>query len=104
MEASVLNAERRRDERALWDDTIRWKRPGRIEDHKAWAVDRSPTSLGFLTDTKAAPAIGDTLHVRRMDRDRWVILEDVVRVARVSRTTSPELTVVGCRLSDQPRD
>ena len=98
MDMITTAANRRRDERVDWDDTIRWKRSGRIEDHKAWASDRSPTSLGFLTTTDSAPAVGDELHVRRMDYDRWAILDEVVRVARVSKIASDNLSVVGCTL------
>ncbi len=93
---TTLITERRRDRRVEWKDIIRWKRPGRIEDHQAWAADRSPTSLGFLTVAEAAPSVGDTLHVRRLDYDRWAIVNDTVRVARVQPIGADTLTLVGC--------
>lgn len=93
-------AERRRDVRLDCDDIIRWKRPGRFEDHKAWSNDRSPTGMGFITETRNAPAIGDVLHVRRMVVGRWTIESHVIRVARIARASSPDLTFVGCTLGE----
>ena len=93
-------AERRRDIRVDCNDTIRWKRPGRLEDHKAWSNDRSPTSLSFITETQSAPAIGDVLHVRRIVTDRWAIENHVIRVARITQASSSNLTFVGCTLGE----
>ena len=70
--------ERRRDDRIECRDSIRWKRPGRFEDHKAWSSDRSPTSLGFITETRHAPAVevkGATfteLKVHRNEDGAWI--------------------------------
>lgn len=93
-------ADRRKDERFECDHIIRWKRPGRFEDNKAWSSDRSPTSLGFITETRNAPAVSEVLHVRRLNVDRWVIESNVIRVARVTRASSPDLSIIGCTLAE----
>lgn len=88
----------RKDVRIESHDIIRWKRPGRIEDHKAWAVDKSPTSMGFLTDVQSAPQVGDTLHVRFRIHGEWQPMERTVRIARTQLTPGRDLVMVGCTI------
>ncbi|OWY68481.1 hypothetical protein B7486_26045 [cyanobacterium TDX16] len=93
--------ERRREIRTEADEVIRWKRPGRIEDHRAWTVDNSPSGLGFLTHALHALTPGDELHLRRKDDGMWAPLDRNVRIARITPTSSPELVLVGCSISDK---
>lgn len=88
----------RREIRQCADDVIRWKRPGRIEDHRAWTLDVSPSGIGFMTSSDPGVRIGDRIHVRRLDGDIWSTLEGPIEVARVSQTSSPGVVVVGCRI------
>ena len=90
--------DRRAEIRVEASDVIRWKRPGQLEDNKAWTIDRSSNGIGFLTASEAAPAVGDVITLRRLDQDRWSIIEGAVEIARVSPCPRDELTVVGCRL------
>ncbi len=92
----IHTSNRRKEERALADDIIRWKRPGKIEDQKAWMVDRAQSGLGFLTDTKIAPRAGEILNVRQLDRDRWITIDRTVRVARATLASDDTLTMIGC--------
>ena len=80
------------------DDVIRWKRPGKIEDNKAWMIDRSPSGLGFLTRAKTAPRVGDTLNIRRLEDERWATIERSVRVARTTPTLGHDLVMIGCSI------
>jgi hypothetical protein len=48
-----------------------------------------------------ALAPGDQLHLRRKNDGMWAPLERNVRIARITPTSSPELVLVGCTLSDQ---
>ena len=93
-----FNTDRRSEHREQLDQTIRWKRPGVIEDRKGWVVDRSPSGLGFLADARTAPRRGETLHIRRWDGDRWATLDRPVRVARAAPAPGNDLVTVGCRL------
>lgn len=97
---SSLTDERRQEVRLDSQDIIRWKRPGRIEDHKAWTVDRSPSGYGFMSRMDEAPRIGDLLHIRRFDHDRWQAFDEPFRVARIQPATE-ELVIVGCCVTDQ---
>ena len=90
--------ERRREPRAETDHTIRWKRPGRIEDQKGWMLDESSSGLGFLVAARSAPRVGDRLHIRRRDGRDWVSIERHVSVARVTLMPGDDLAVIGCRL------
>ena len=90
--------ERRSELREQIDQTIRWKRPGIIEDRKGWVLDRSPSGLGFLAAAWTAPHLGDTLHVRRWDDDRWATVDRPLRVARSDALAGGELVMVGCRM------
>ncbi len=87
--------EKRIEPRIISDDVIRFKRPGRFEDHKAWTIDRSPSGYGFITRTDHAPSLGDTIHIRRFDTDRWDAYAHSFHVARIDPVT-PELVIVGC--------
>ncbi|MFH1418104.1 MAG: hypothetical protein ABII12_07475 [Planctomycetota bacterium] len=89
-------SDRRKEERKIADDIIRWKRPGKIEDQKAWMVDRAPSGLGFLTNTEIAPCVGEVLNVRQLDRDRWITIDRTVRVARAALASDDSLTMIGC--------
>ncbi len=91
-------SERRREERILSNDPIRWKRPGKIEDQKGWMIDTAASGMGFLALQSTAPEIGDVLNVRRLDGDRWATIDQTVRVARTTLTTNGQFTVVGCTL------
>ncbi len=93
---SIVN--RRSEPRQISDDVLRWKRPGRIEDQRGWSLDLSSCGMGFMTGRDAAPSVGESLHLRRLNGDVWETIERPVRVARVSDTTSPEIVVVGCRM------
>ncbi len=93
-----IPTERRREPRADSDRTIRWKRPGRIEDQKGWMLDESSSGLGFMVGTPSAPRVGDRLHIRHRDGREWVGIERPVRVARVTLLPGDDLAVVGCRL------
>ncbi|MCG8406014.1 MAG: hypothetical protein MI923_12530 [Phycisphaerales bacterium] len=92
--------ERRRETRLESDDIIRWKRPGHIEDHKAWTIDQSPSGYGFMARKDNAPAIGEYINIRRYDNDRWDIFEEPFRVARTEFVTD-QLVLVGC-VQDEP--
>lgn len=101
--------ERRRETRVRWDDAIRWKRPGTIEDNKGWAQDQAESGYGFITTRETAPAVGDRLNLRRFDRDRWAIINHTVRVARIGATSARGLVIVGCAIegaanADRPSD
>lgn len=87
--------DKRGEPRVISDDVIRFKRPGRFEDNKAWTIDRSPSGYGFITRTDHAPTVGDTIHIKRFDTDRWDSLDHSFRVARIDAVT-PELVIVGC--------
>jgi len=89
---------RRRDTRRPSDDLIRWKRPGRIEDHKGWSIDASASSLGFLADRRSAPCVGERLNVRRLDGERWTTIDRPVWVARTMPASSDDLVFVGCMI------
>jgi hypothetical protein len=84
--------------RAEADDVIRWKRPGRVEDHKGWMVDRSAIGIGFLSRSKTAPRVGEIVNVRRLEDDRWVTIDRTIRVARATATSGDELVMVGCSI------
>ncbi len=92
--------ERRRETRIRWDDAIRWKRPGTIEDNKGWAQDQAESGYGFIATRETAPSVGDCLNLRRFDRDRWAIINQTVRVARIGSTSSAGLVIVGCAIDD----
>ncbi|MBK8266805.1 MAG: hypothetical protein IPK83_00215 [Planctomycetes bacterium] len=94
-----VTLDKRREVRLDSQDIIRWKRPGRIEDHKAWTVDRSPSGYGFMSRIDEAPRVGDLIHVRRFDHDRWAAFEEPFKVARILPATD-ELVVVGCTVND----
>lgn len=90
--------DRRREPRCETSEIVRWKRPGRVEDYKAYMWDRSRNGLGFFIDVKPPPRIGDLLHIRRFDRDRWDIINETVRVTRVTPTPNDQLNMVGCTI------
>jgi hypothetical protein len=92
----------RKDARVEAHDVIRWKRPGRAEDHKGWAVDKSPTSLGFLTPCDAAPQVGEIIHVRFRAGDDWLTLDKTVQIARAELTPTRDLVMVGCVIAAGP--
>ncbi len=92
-------AERRQEVRLDSQDVIRWKRPGRMEDVKAWTIDRSPSGYGFMSRADQAPRLGDMIHIRRFDNDRWAAIEEPFKVTRVLPATD-ELVVIGCRIAD----
>jgi hypothetical protein len=94
----VSQQDRRRELRCNADDVIRWKRPGRIEDHKGWTLDASPSGIGFLTLSDAAPQVGDRLHLRKLEGETWTTLDRTVRVARADPTANNEFVVVGCAI------
>lgn len=79
-------------------DIIRWKRPGRVEDHRAWAIDNSPSGLGFMTLARHELTPGDSLHLRREEERLWAVEERDVRIVRVTPTSSPDVVIVGCEL------
>jgi hypothetical protein len=98
MTMPIQSDDRRSALRFRNDDVLRWKRPGRIEDHKGWAIDRSQTGLGFAVLRDEAPRVGERLHLRLFDRDRWKVIEGAVRVARVDPASDERLVMVGCCL------
>ena len=91
--------ERREETRVASDDVIRWKRPGCIEDNKAWTVDRSPSGYGFMARVEIAPRVGDRIHIRRFDTDRWDSHDEPFRIAR-TEAVNDELVLVGCVSDD----
>lgn len=97
MSLRANQAERRTEPRERSELTIRWKRPGAIEDQPGWTIDRSPSGIGFLVPTSYAPEHGELLHMRYWDLDRWAMMDRPLRVARVSPTAGLELMMVGCR-------
>jgi hypothetical protein len=94
----VSQQDRRRELRCNADDMIRWKRPGRIEDHKGWTLDASPSGIGFLALAETAPQIGDRIHLRKLEGETWSTLDRTVRVARADPTANNEFVVVGCAI------
>jgi hypothetical protein len=80
------------------DDIIRWKRAGRVEDHKGWTLDRSPSSIGFLAPPGTAPEVGDVLHIRQWEDGGWRTIEKTVRIARAQLTPTRDLVMIGCTL------
>lgn len=97
---TIINNEtdRRRAPRQTCDDALRWKRPGRIEDHTGWALDISSTGLGFLSRAESCPRVGDRLNIRRLDGQDWTTIDRPIRVARVSPTSGSDMVVVGCEV------
>jgi hypothetical protein len=91
--------DRRSEPRIECDRIVRWKRPGKIEDHKAWMVDRAPSGLGFVTSADVAPQVGEILNIRQLDEDRWATIDRTVRVARATQTTADNLIMIGCALA-----
>ncbi len=98
MPRCIIRSDRRRESRAEADDVIRWKRPGRVEDHQAWMIDRSPSGLGFLSRAESAPRVGEIVHVRRLEGDCWATLDRTVRVARATPTPGDGLVMIGCHI------
>lgn len=92
--------DRRREFRNNSDDIIRWKRPGRIEDHRAWSIDNSPSGIGFMTHSRHQLIPGDALHLRREEDRLWATVDRNVRVIRITPTSSPDVVIVGCELGD----
>jgi len=90
--------EHRREPRVHYDDIIRWKRPGRVEDHKAWTIDRSASGLGFLVPIETDPQPGEQVNIRRFDGDRWAEINGDVRIARATPTPQGDLIMVGCTI------
>lgn len=97
MTTRTLPIERRRETRVQSDDVIRWKRPGKVEDHKAWTIDRSPSGYGFMARIGSAPRVGDRIHIRCFECDRWDSFDDPFRVTRTEAVTD-ELVLVGCAI------
>ncbi len=95
MSAGTMTIERRRETRVESDDVIRWKRPGHIEDNKAWTIDRSPSGYGFMSRVESAPKVGDRIHIRLRDSDGWDVYDEPFRVAR-TETVTDQLVLVGC--------
>lgn len=100
MSAPATTSERRNEVRLESNDVLRWKRPGRVEDNKAWTVDRSPSGFGFMARIQDAPQIGERIHIRRYDADRWDTVLEPFRVARTELVTD-ELLVVGCVMEEE---
>jgi len=100
MEQPATFNNRRKSLRFRCDDVLRWKRPGRIEDYKAWSIDRSDGGFGFCTLTKNSPQVGDVINLRVFDRGRWMTVDRTVRIARTEPTPGGELVFVGCMLED----
>ena len=96
MPPTDLFADRRYRMRQRSEDVLRWKRPGRIEDHKAWSVDRSDLGIGFCTLADSQLRVGEVINLRVRDRDQWRTLEKTVRVARTDCMPGGELIFVGC--------
>ncbi len=101
MSAPATTSERRNEVRLEADDVLRWKRPGRVEDNKAWTVDRSPSGFGFMARIQDAPQIGDRIHIRCYDADRWDTVLEPFRIARTEPVTD-ELLFVGCVMEEGP--
>ncbi|MFQ5428929.1 MAG: hypothetical protein ACE5E1_01360 [Phycisphaerae bacterium] len=99
MSAQTSTIDRRREVRLESDDVIRWKRPGQVEDNKAWTIDRSPSGYGFMARVETAPKVGDRLHIRRYSDDRWDSFDESFRVARTEAVTE-ELVLVGCVIDE----
>ncbi len=93
-----IRSDRRNEPRVEASEVMRWKRPGKVEDHKAWMVDRSASGFGFLAMTQSAPRVGEILNLRRLDRDRWATVDRIVRVARTTPTSNNDLVLIGCRI------
>ncbi len=87
--------EKRREVRVECDDAIRWKHPGKPEDFKGWTIDKSPSGFGFMAKAEQAPRVGEWIHIRRFDSDRWDISDEPFRVTRME-TVTEELVIVGC--------
>lgn len=100
MSAPATTSERRSEVRLESNDVLRWKRPGRVEDNKAWTVDRSPSGFGFMARIEDAPQIGDRINIRRYDTDRWDTVLEPFRVARIEQVTD-ELLMVGCVMEEE---
>ncbi len=100
MLTKTIPLDRRSETRVESDDVIRWKRPGSIEDNKAWTIDRSPSGYGFMAKIETAPKVGDRIHIRRFDSDRWDSLDEPFRVARTEAVTD-ELVLVGCVIDER---
>ena len=83
---------------------IRWKRPGKIEDHRGWALDCSEAGIGFMTCADISPQIGDAIHLRKFDGDRWATLDKAIHVRRKSPTSHPDVLVIGCSLDPETAD
>ncbi len=98
MTACRIRSDRRRDDRLASNLVIRWKRPGRIEDNKAWMVDESRSGLGFITTARVAPRPGDVLNIRRRDGDAWATIDRTIRVARTSPASDGDLIMIGCTM------
>ncbi|MBN2561035.1 MAG: hypothetical protein JXQ75_08905 [Phycisphaerae bacterium] len=98
MTRCVVRSDRRKEPRGEADASIRWKRSGRVEDNKAWLVDRSPSGLGFLATAKTAPRVGELLNIRRLDGDRWATIDRPVRVARTTPVSSETFVMIGCTI------
>ena len=86
--------DRRRELRHESEDIIRWKRPGRIEDHRG--LDR----VGVLALGRHQLMPGDALHLRREEDRLWATVERDVRVVRITPTSSPDVVIVGCELGE----
>jgi len=99
MSAAESGSERRQEARRIADDIIRWKRPGIVEDNKGWTVDRSHNGIGFYTDARTVPKVGDVLHMRRLDGMDWVPVEGEIVVRRATPTSTDELVTIGCTIA-----
>lgn len=93
--------DRRMNTRTRSEDVVRWKRPGRIEDHKAWSIDRSDFGVGFCTLAGARPKVGEVINLRVFDRDRWMTVERTVRIAHTDAAPGGELVFVGCAIDEK---
>jgi len=100
VETDPTIANRRSQVRQPSRDVIRWKRPGRIEDQKGWAVDHSAAGIGFMTAAASGPLAGELIHIRRLDGDRWATIDRIVRVAHASPTANHDVLMVGCSLEE----
>ncbi len=93
--------DQRKETRVDSSDVIRWKRSGRCEDNKAWTIDRSPSSYGFMTRAELSPDVGDQIHIRRhLEDGNWFVYDNPFRVARTESVTY-ELVLVGCTAESQ---
>jgi len=97
---TTATAERRSAERHPADKILRWKRPGRPEDHKAWNVDRAEGGIGFLTLPNTDPRVGEVIHLRVFDEDRWATVDRTVRIVHVTASPSGDLLMVGCKIDE----